>query len=57
MKEYARARKLPYDGAFLRKAIKARVPPRTIDAHMKAFGSGVELYMFLLQKKDERVVS
>ncbi len=34
--------KLPYDGELLREAVMARVPPRTVEANMRAFNDGIE---------------
>ena len=34
--------KLPYDGELLREAVMARVPPRTVEANMRAFNGGIE---------------
>ena len=36
--------KLPYDGELLREAVMARVPPRTVEANMRAFSNGIEAY-------------
>ncbi len=36
--------KLPYDGELLREAVMARVPPRTVEANMRAFNDGIEAY-------------
>ncbi len=34
--------KLPYDGELLREAVMTRVPPRTVEANMRAFNDGIE---------------
>ena len=34
--------KLPYDGELLREAVMARVPPRAVEANMRAFNGGIE---------------
>ncbi len=36
--------KLPYDRGLLREAVMARVPPRTVEANMRAFSNGIEAY-------------
>ena len=44
--------KLPYNGVHLMKAVVVRVPPRTVEANIRAFNEGIEAYI----KADARKV-